>query len=91
MKNNMIYRKAISHFLETELDGELVLMNTKSGRFHALKDTGLSIWRLIDGSNNLESIKDMIVDQYGIDAQTCDIEVKAFVDAIVEAGLVEPA
>ena len=51
----MVIRKAIGKFVETELDGEVVVMNVDTGRFHVLKETGLAVWRLIDGERSLRS------------------------------------
>lgn len=48
MTKSIVYKSAeIS--VETELDGEIALMNIDSGDFFALKDTALQIWRRIDG------------------------------------------
>ncbi len=82
-------RKATAKLAETELDGEIVLMNIDTGSFHALKDTGLAIWKLIDGHRDLPAICDQAMALYDIDADTCTAEVGQFIDQMVEAGFVE--
>lgn len=85
----MIFRKAVDNFLETELDGELVLMSTENGSFHALKDTGLAIWRLIDGQSDVTAIQKVLNSQYDVDPTTCRNKVGAFLKTLSDAGFVE--
>ncbi|MEM7057782.1 MAG: PqqD family protein [Pseudomonadota bacterium] len=85
----MIYQKVADSFVETELDGELVLLNLESGKFHALKDTGLAIWRLIDGVNDVEAIQRIIKSQYDVDDTTCRDKVTSFLGSLTAAGFVK--
>lgn len=87
----MVYRKIADNFIETELDGELVLLNLQSGRFHALKDTGLAIWRLLDGKNDVSAIRQSMAERYNIDEAACRDKVSAFLQTLTAAGFVEIA
>lgn len=87
----MIYRKALDNFVATELDGELVLMSTETGGFHVLKNTGLSIWKLLDGTRDLGTIQNIVTKEYDVDDETCFSEIESFLSTMVEAGFVEPA
>ena len=81
--------KATKHFVETELDGEAVIMNVDSGRFHALKDTGFAIWRLIDGKRSIAAIQAELVKIYDVDEERCRAECERFFASLKHAGFVE--
>ena len=81
-------RKATETYAATELDDELVLMNIDSGRFFALKGTGLSIWNLIDGKRDANAIADALIQTYEVDHTTCLAEVERFLGEMAGAGFV---
>lgn len=85
-----IYRKCEGRYVETEVDGELVLMNTATGRFFALEDSALAIWRAIDGERDVAAIADDMAGKFGTDAATVAGDSGEFLAALVEAGLIEP-
>jgi hypothetical protein len=87
----MVIRKAIGKFVETELDGEVVVMNVDTGRFHVLKETGLAIWRLIDGERTLAVIQSELIERYAVEEVRCRAETAKFVEVLSGAGLVERA
>ncbi|MDR7100881.1 HPr-rel-A system PqqD family peptide chaperone [Croceicoccus sp. BE223] len=84
-----IYRKCEGRYVETEVDGELVLMNTATGRFFALEDSALAIWRAIDGNRDLATIADELAERFGTDAATVASDSGEFLADLVAAGLVE--
>jgi len=84
-----VIRKCTDRFFETELDGEVVLMNANSGSFHALKGTGLAIWRLMDEASDADRLVGLLCERYAIDEATCRKDVDLFLARLVEAGFVE--
>lgn len=82
-------RKATASFAETELDDEVVLMNIDTGRFFALKGTGLAIWQLIDGERDLAAIGAAMTDRYEVDAAICAADVERLIEQMSDAGFVE--
>jgi len=82
-------RKVPDRFAETNLNGEVVLMNIDSGQFHALKDTGLAIWRLIDGVRSIAAIQTELLKTYDVDEAQCRAETFRFLNALKDSGFVE--
>ncbi len=82
--------KATEKFVETELDGELVLMNVDTGRFHVLRESALAIWRLIDGKRGLGEIQSALLERYAVDDERCHAETVKFLAMLSGAGLVKP-
>ncbi len=85
----MTLKKATNRLAETEIDDEIVLMNIDTGHFHALRNTGLAIWKLIDGTRDINALCDALRQSYAVDPDVCAIEVDRFINLMVEAGFVE--
>jgi len=81
--------KTPEHFVETEIDGEAVIMNVDSGRFHALRDTGLAIWRLIDGRRSIAAIQAELLKTFDVEEERCRSECEKFFASLKRAGFVE--
>ncbi len=84
----MSYRKSPDRYLETELHGEVVMMDADKGSFHAMKDTGLVIWNLLDEVDDVDSLVEELTRRYEVDAAQCRSEVAAFLSRLVAAGFV---
>lgn len=82
-------RKITDRFAETEIDDEVVLMDIDSGKFFALKGTGLAIWQRIDGTTDAAAITRTLTDEYAVDPAICAAEVDRFVEQMAGAGFVE--
>jgi hypothetical protein len=82
------FRKTIGQFLETEIDGEAVLMKIDTGQFNALKDTSLVIWQAIDGHRDPAAIAALLAERYDIAPDICAAQVDAFLGELERAGFV---
>jgi hypothetical protein len=83
----MIFHKNVGQFLETAIDGEAVLMKSDTGRFNALKDTGLVIWQAIDGQRDPAAIAALLAERYDTSPAVC-ADVAAFLGELEHAGFV---
>lgn len=78
--------KSTNKFAETRIDDEVVLMHVDTGHFHALKDTGLAIWDLIDGTRDEAAICAELQRQFDVSADECSREVHQFTSDLRSAG-----
>ena len=81
--------KTTHSFVETEIDGEAVIMNLDTGHFHSLKETGLTIWRLIDGRRSIGAIQAALLDTYDVEESQCRADCERFFASLQQAGFVE--
>lgn len=79
-------RKLSSAFVETELDGEGVLMSLKSGEFFALRDSSLAIWKAIDGMRTRQDIAGILAADYTENPEIILQDVSAFLAQLKDAG-----
>jgi pyrroloquinoline quinone biosynthesis protein D len=83
-----ILSKATAKIAETTIDDEVVLMNIDTGNFHALKSTGLAIWKLIDGKRSNDMIIAELMQRYTVEKSTCEAEFSQFATQLTKAGFI---
>ncbi|NJM75617.1 MAG: lasso peptide biosynthesis PqqD family chaperone [Acaryochloridaceae cyanobacterium RU_4_10] len=75
--------------VSSDLAGESVILNLKSGTYFGLNEVGSSIWQLIQEPKAVCDICNAILEEYEVDAQTCESEVQALLEDLLAAQLVE--
>jgi PqqD family protein of HPr-rel-A system len=70
-----------------DVEGELVLFDEASGRYHALNPTGSQIWRRLAGGAAPELIVRELTSRYDAPAEVVADEVAAFIDRAVDLRL----
>lgn len=81
--------KRADRFVETEIDGEMVVMELETGDFFSLSGSALSIWQLIDGTRDRASLAAAVAAEYQIAEAQLAGEIDAFVAELKAAKLVE--
>lgn len=71
-----------------EVDGEAVALNAARGLCYGLDSVGLRVLQLIDSPATLMEICARLVDEYDIDAETCQKDVGDLIDNLAAEGLV---
>jgi len=72
-----------------DMGGEVVILDLDSGTYYGLDQIGAAIWNAIEQPASLVAIRDAIMAEYEVDAETCERDVVAFVERMRGAGLVE--
>ncbi len=72
---------------ETEIDGELVLLDTSTGALHVLNRVGAAVWSELDGRRDVDAIIADLSDASGADAERVRVDVMAFLDELGRGGL----
>jgi Coenzyme PQQ synthesis protein D (PqqD) len=80
---------AISDQVSSDLSGESVILNLKSGTYFGLNEVGSRIWQLIQEPKTVKDVCKSILEEYEVDAQTCETEVQALLVDLLAAQLVE--
>ena len=76
-----------------DVDGELVALHLESGSYLHLNSSGSFIFNLLEGSEArpLEWLRDRVVQEYEVDAETCRQEVDDFVAQCIGLDLLRVA
>ncbi len=81
-------RKCPENFAETEIDDEVVLMDLMSGDFFSIKETGLAIWNLIDGTRDRAQLLATLAGSYALAPNEIARDVDDFLAQVQAAGFV---
>jgi hypothetical protein len=76
---------------ETEIDGELVLLDTSSGTLHALNPIGAAVWSELDGQRDVETIVADLSAAARADVDRVRGDVMSFLEQLSRGGLLSEA
>ncbi|MEJ2586981.1 MAG: PqqD family protein [Deltaproteobacteria bacterium] len=71
-----------------EVDGEIVLLNPKTGGCFGLQAVGASFWGMVDGNRSLEDILLALLDEYDVEETTLTRDIHALLAEMRERGLI---
>lgn len=81
--------KCEGSYVETEVDGEVVLMNVDTSTFFSLEGTALDVWKAIDGAHDEAGIAALLAPQFDESEAQIAQHVGEFIASLAEAGLVQ--
>lgn len=76
-------------FSETEIDGEVVVMDLDRGDFFSLTGTAAAIWRKIDGTRSRSVLIAELAEEYARPEGEVTQDVDAFLAQLKTAGLID--
>jgi hypothetical protein len=72
-----------------EIDGEVVILDRRAGRYLAVNPSGTVLWpALVDGASE-DTLVDRLMERYRLDRDRARSDVRAFVDWLTGHGLLE--
>ena len=74
--------------VETEMNGQVLMMSLDQGKYFALDNTGRRIWELLAEPTPLDRIVTILTEEYDVDAERCSEEVLAFAERLLKNGLI---
>jgi hypothetical protein len=75
--------------LEAEVDGELVALDVDQGTCYGFNATATRIWALIETPKHVSELRDALLQEFDVDAQTCETELKGLLGELEKDGLIE--
>lgn len=89
MEINTAFVKRSANQIACDMGGEVVILDLKSGNYYGLDAVGARVWTLIEEPTCLAEIRQVIMSEYDVDADTCERDILAFVSQMQTAGIVE--
>lgn len=71
------------------VEGETVVLQLASGTYFSLNEVGDLVWKLLDQPRRVEELCASIVAEYEVDEEQCHADVRALLDEMKKAGLIE--
>lgn len=72
-----------------DLEGELVLLNLKTGVYFGLDPMGTRTWQLIQEHQSLQKVLGVLLEEYLVTKAECEQDLLSFVAQLQEKQLVE--
>ena len=66
---------------------EVVMMSINAGCYYGLNSVGSRIWQLLESPQSLSQLCHQILDEFDVDAPTCEAEVRRFVAELLNNGI----
>lgn len=73
--------------LASAIDDEMVMANLKTDTYYGLDPVSTRIWQLIETPQALAAICETLVTEFTVDLETCQREVAAFVQELLDAQI----
>jgi hypothetical protein len=75
--------------ISSDLGGESVILNMKSGVYHGLNEVGARVWDLIEKPQSVKDIKQVLLEEYEVEADICTKDLFLLLDNLKTAGLIK--
>ena len=73
---------------EEEEDGRTILFAAGRSSYFSLNAVGTAIWSLLETPTSLESLVKALSSRFAISEDECRLEVKSFLDKLIDQGVV---
>ena len=80
-----------SHVVFQEVEGEVVLLDMKDGKYFSLDDVGSRMWQLLMEHGNPGEVVSAVVSEFDVDEETVRADLDELLARLLEAGLLSPA
>lgn len=78
-----------SGLIEAEVDGEMVALHVENGTCYGFNGTATRIWGMLDSPKRVSTLRDALLDEYAVDAETCEAQLIDLLRELERDGLVE--
>ncbi|MBC7813260.1 MAG: lasso peptide biosynthesis PqqD family chaperone [Burkholderiales bacterium] len=75
--------------IATEMGDDVVILGLKTGAYYGLSEVGASIWKSIQQPISISQIREVIMDEYEIDADQCTQDILELLERLTAEGLVD--
>jgi len=70
------------------LDGEVAILNLPDGVYYGLNDVGGRVWSLIQQPKTVRELKEILLQEYDVDAEICSKELIDLLQDLDKHGLI---
>jgi hypothetical protein len=75
--------------IEAEVDGELVALHVDNGVCYGFNNTATRIWSLIEQPKRVSEIRDVLVEEYEVEPEACEVQLRDLLRDLEKDGLIE--
>ncbi|WML51577.1 lasso peptide biosynthesis PqqD family chaperone [Neobacillus sp. PS3-12] len=75
--------------IASDMNGEKVLLNVRKGKYFNLGTTGGEIWGLIKSPIKVNKLVDVVVAEFEVEKNICELQVLSFLNQLYKEDLVK--
>jgi hypothetical protein len=76
-------------FIQTDIDGETVMMNIENGEYYGLAAVASQIWQLLETPTDLQTIIEKLLCEYDVTIEQCQLDVTEFIQSMLDEEIVK--
>lgn len=80
---------AVTEQISTDVGDEVVILNFRSGIYQSLNEVGGRIWSLIQEPKTVKEVKEVLLQEYQVEAEVCDRDLTELLSKLQAAQLIE--
>ena len=70
--------------ITSEIDDELLILDSKTGEYFKIDPIGLSIWKLLTEPTKVQQLLDKLVEDFEVEEAQCKADTLPFIEMLVE-------
>jgi hypothetical protein len=75
--------------VSSDLGGEVVILNVKSGIYYGLDPAGARVWNLIQKPQSVAEVREALLREYDVEPSRFETDLMALLEKLLAEGLVE--
>ncbi len=72
----------------TEIPGETVILDARTGRYFGLDEVGSVVWRQLQSSTTLRQLITVVTDAYDVTPEACERDLRVLLHDLRATGLI---
>lgn len=81
--------KTSSTQVASDLGGETIILDLKSGTYYGLNEVGTRVWTLLQSSSTIKQVYSTLLEEYEVESEQCMVDLLQILDNLQNAGLIE--
>lgn len=78
-----------AEIVETQLDGQVVLLHFESGTFYHIGGTGLRVWELCGDGAKVETVVETLCHEFEVTPDQCLADLTPMLTALKDSSIIE--
>ena len=75
--------------ISTDLDGEVIILDTAKGVYFGLDEIGALIWSVLQKPTCLGTVRDAVLQEYAVDVAVCEADLLSLVQNLHSHALID--
>lgn len=76
------------NIVSSEIDGETVMMDTSFEKYFGMKAIATRIWQIIEQQTSLQTLCEMLVEEYDVSMEQCMEDIQPFIHELAEQKMI---